>query len=197
MVPGFCTASERLTLDLFSGPRMTYLEISGSHSGALNAAGDVFRFLQESAERGRKSHSWPSSAKLERLSFKEGHVVNRRLRLTEQSSEVFTVTLRNLSLWQLQTRKSPSGRRITIVFALREKEIFSSLSYILSGRHGNFSTIAICEHTLLSSEPDGKTWRCHSIPRVIFLSSFVPLEAPTFGDANISSLTWSSCPPQA
>lgn len=79
------------------------------------------RFLQECAEKGRKSHSRPSSTKLERLSFKEGHVVNRRLRLTEQSSEVFTVTLRNLSLWQLQTRMSPSGRRITIVFALREK----------------------------------------------------------------------------
>lgn len=88
------------------------------------------RFLRESAEKGRKSHSRPSSTKLERLSFKEGHVVNRRLRLTEQSSEVFTVTLRNLSLWQLQTRMSPSGRRITIVFALREKKLFSSLTVL-------------------------------------------------------------------
>lgn len=94
---------------------------------------------------------------------------------------------------------SPSGRRITIVFALREKKkLLSSLKVLFCLEE--MDIFPLLQYVNTPSSLQNRIERHEGViqsPELFFYLPLCLLRLPGLANASVSSLTQSPCPPQA
>lgn len=93
---------------------------------------------------------------------------------------------------------SPSGRRITIVFALREKKLFSSLKVLFCLEE--MDIFPLLQYVNTPSSLQNQMERHEGViqsPELFFYLPLCLLRLPGLANASLSSLTQSSSAPQA